>query len=60
MRAKTALNMEKTVQMSGFISYAVSRTNQSRVRNLTICEPQGARSEHASQFSTNQSVVAEF
>ena len=27
---------------------------------MTIREPQGARSEHASQFSTNQSIVAEF
>ena len=27
---------------------------------MTIREPQGARAEHASQFSTNQSIIAEF
>ena len=35
-------------------------TNQSCTRNLTIREPQGARKQHASQFSTNQSIDAEF
>ena len=35
-------------------------TNQSCVRKLTKYEPQCARREHASQFATNQSIVAEF